>query len=399
MSRRPRESESESEAEAEAEAPLRLDEPLAEEGLQDIDFDFDDPQERHAPSILGLLRKHPLADVAPRPALAALADLLAGDPRSVGTVVGSGGGDDLIGFVAAVDLAAYDAGAHAGVDAARACLGALAAGAARPVLVTHAFFVNTPPKVVAAAFQCFAADLDAAAFDADALVVPVRAADEDRDEAPRAKKARVAVSCASFHDDEFARARPATHSTSAAGRRSWRSTPASSPPPSPALGRSRRKRSAAGQMYPARAIEPTGAGARPRVCGPDGVRATSSCCWDFCWDRAQSIIAADASAGAFLLVQRARRARENIVAPLALTDARSPRVPRSGWHFPSQGPIAARAPADPANDLGSYNWGGASRATGAGSGPRGLELALARLYAVQRRLAAPILKARRGHFR
>ena len=93
MSRRPRESESESEAEAEA--PLRLDEPLAEEGLQDIDFDFDDPQERHAPSILGLLRKHPLADVAPRPALAALADLLAGDPRSVGTVVGSGGGDDL----------------------------------------------------------------------------------------------------------------------------------------------------------------------------------------------------------------------------------------------------------------------------------------------------------------
>ena len=122
MSRRPRESESESEAEAEA--PLRLDEPLAEEGLQDIDFDFDDPQERHAPSILGLLRKHPLADVAPRPALAALADLLAGDPRSVGTVVGSGGGDDLIGFVAAVDLAAYDAGAHAGVDAARACLGA-----------------------------------------------------------------------------------------------------------------------------------------------------------------------------------------------------------------------------------------------------------------------------------
>ena len=175
MSRRPRESESESEAEAEAEAPLRLDEPLAEEGLQDIDFDFDDPQERHAPSILGLLRKHPLADVAPRPALAALADLLAGDPRSVGTVVGSGGGDDLIGFVAAVDLAAYDAGAHAGVDAARACLGALAAGAARPVLVTHAFFVNTPPKVVAAAFQCFAADLDAAAFEADALVVPVRA--------------------------------------------------------------------------------------------------------------------------------------------------------------------------------------------------------------------------------
>ena len=105
MSRRPRESESESESEAEAEAPLRLDEPLAEEGLQDIDFDFDDPQERHAPSILGLLRKHPLADVAPRPALAALADLLAGDPRSVGTVVGSGGGDDLIGFVAAVDLA------------------------------------------------------------------------------------------------------------------------------------------------------------------------------------------------------------------------------------------------------------------------------------------------------
>ena len=103
MSRRPRESESESEAEAEAEAPLRLDEPLAEEGLQDIDFDFDDPQERHAPSILGLLRKHPLADVAPRPALAALADLLAGDPRSVGTVVGSGGGDDLIGFVAAVE--------------------------------------------------------------------------------------------------------------------------------------------------------------------------------------------------------------------------------------------------------------------------------------------------------
>ena len=48
-------------------------------------------------------------------------------------------------------------------------------------------------------------DLDAAAFEADALVVPVRAADEDRDEAPRAKKARV-VSCASFHDDEFARA-------------------------------------------------------------------------------------------------------------------------------------------------------------------------------------------------
>ena len=66
--------------------------------------------------------------------------------------------------------------------------------------------MNTPPKVVAAAFQCFAADLDAAAFEADALVVPVRAADEDRDEAPRAKKARVAVSCASFHDDEFARA-------------------------------------------------------------------------------------------------------------------------------------------------------------------------------------------------
>ena len=33
-------------------------------------------------------------------------------------------------------------------------------------------------------------------------------------------------------------------------------------------------------MYPARAIESTGAGARPRVCGPDGVRATSSCCWD-----------------------------------------------------------------------------------------------------------------------
>ena len=133
MSRRPRESESESEAEAEA--PLRLDEPLAEEGLQDIDFDFDDPQERHAPSILGLLRKHPLADVAPRPALAALADLLAGDPRSVGTVVGSGGGDDL--------------------------------------------------------GRC---------------VHEERVRDEDRDEAPRAKKARVAVSCASFHDDEFARA-------------------------------------------------------------------------------------------------------------------------------------------------------------------------------------------------
>jgi hypothetical protein len=207
MSRRPRavrESESESESEPEA-APLRLDEPLAEEGLEDIDFDFDDPQERHAPSILGLLRKHPLADVAPRPALAALADLLASDPRSAGTVIGSGGGDDLIGFVAAVDLAAYDAGAHAGVDAARACLGALVAGAARPVLVVHAFFVNTPPKVVAAAFECFAADLDAAAFEADALVVPVRAADAPV-AAPRTKKARVAVSCASFHDDEFARA-------------------------------------------------------------------------------------------------------------------------------------------------------------------------------------------------
>ena len=40
----------------------------------------------------------------------------------------------------------------------------------------------------------------------DLPLVPVRAADEDRDEAPRAKKARVAVSCASFHDDEFARA-------------------------------------------------------------------------------------------------------------------------------------------------------------------------------------------------
>ena len=37
-------------------------------------------------------------------------------------------------------------------------------------------------------------------------------------------------------------------------------------------------------MYPARVIVPTGAGARPRVCGPDGVRATSSCSWDFCWD-------------------------------------------------------------------------------------------------------------------
>ena len=53
--------------------------------------------------------------------------MLAGDPRSVGTVVGSGGGDDLIGFVAAVDLAAYDAGAHAFDDLwfAKSAAGAL----------------------------------------------------------------------------------------------------------------------------------------------------------------------------------------------------------------------------------------------------------------------------------
>ena len=118
---------------------------------------------------------------------------------AVGAVHALAGGLHQVALRLDVDRAVF-------MRAARACLGALAAGAARPVLVTHAFFVNTPPKVVAAAFQCFAADLDAAAFEADALVVPVRAADEDRDEAPRAKKARVAVSCASFHDDEFARA-------------------------------------------------------------------------------------------------------------------------------------------------------------------------------------------------
>ena len=228
MSRRPRESESESEAEAEAEAPLRLDEPLAEEGLQDIDFDFDDPQERHAPSILGLLRKHPLADVAPRPALAALADLLAGDPRSVGTVVGSGGGDYLIGFVAAVDLAAYDAGAHAGVDAARACLGALAR-AQRGRSSSRTRSSETPPKVVAA-FQCFAATSTPPRSRRTRRPGPRRRRGRARPWRRRASPFRARASAA-----EFARASRGA-STSAAGRR-WRSTPASSPPPSPALGR------------------------------------------------------------------------------------------------------------------------------------------------------------------
>ena len=148
MSRRPRESESESEAEAEAEAPLRLDEPLAEEGLQDIDFDFDDPQERHAPSILGLLRKHPLADVAPRPALAALADLLAGDPRSVGTVV-AGRRRRPDRLRRRCRPGRHDA-ARTRASTRRERASARAPGAGL-VLVTHAFFVNTPPKVVAAA--------------------------------------------------------------------------------------------------------------------------------------------------------------------------------------------------------------------------------------------------------
>ena len=53
-------------------------------------------------------------------------------------------------------LPRYAPGARSGVDAAKAKLPAAGAGA---LLVFQAFFVNTPPKVVAGAFECFSKDL------------------------------------------------------------------------------------------------------------------------------------------------------------------------------------------------------------------------------------------------
>jgi len=192
------------------EPALRLDAPLEDEGLEDVDFEFDDPQRRHAPSLRGLLRRHPLESALGAAAADALAELVAGDSRSVGTVVGSGGGDDLVGFAAAVDLDAHAGDAHAGVDAAVARLAAVegaAFKAKRPALLAHAFFVNTPPKVVAAAFRCLADDLSRAGLAPGVILAPVSTVDAP---APGAAKRARPAATTTFHDDELAARAAAT---------------------------------------------------------------------------------------------------------------------------------------------------------------------------------------------
>jgi hypothetical protein len=186
------------------EAGVELHEQLEEEGLEDIDFDFDDPQERHFHAIRGLLRQSPATALASDVELSALADLLASDPKSVGTVVGSGGGDELVGFVAGVQLGEYEPKANAGVDAlVRAATKTSAGG--RLLVAAHAFFVNTPPKVVAAAFDLFAKDLAALSYDRVLVAVKTSAPAGAPGAPAKKKKAKQAKECDRFEDDAFAK--------------------------------------------------------------------------------------------------------------------------------------------------------------------------------------------------
>lgn len=198
-------SEESSSSDEEEEEDMKLDGRLEEEGLEDIDFDFDDPQERHFHAIRGLLRQNPMAALANDVDLSALSDLLASDEKSVGTVVGSGGGDDLVGFAAAVQLAKYAPKANPGVDALAKALKAAGRSGDRGAFVSHAFFVNTPPKVVAAAFECFAKDLKDLTFDRVFLLVKAEAAAAAAPAKKKPKAAATPVEYPAFYDDEFAK--------------------------------------------------------------------------------------------------------------------------------------------------------------------------------------------------
>ena len=205
------EEEESSSDEEEEEEELKLDEQLEEEGLEDIDFDFDDPQERHFHAIRGMLRQSPVTSIANDVELSALADLLAGDGKSVGTVVGSGGGDELVGFAAAVQLAEYAPKADAGVDALVRAAAKVGAGGQRAVVVVHAFFVNCPPKVVAATFDLFQKDLAGLSYDEVLVLVTPSSETPAAAPAPPSKKAKKAkkkpgVACDKFEDDAFSQA-------------------------------------------------------------------------------------------------------------------------------------------------------------------------------------------------
>ena len=102
-----------------------------------------------------------------------------------------------------MQLGEYEPKANAGVDAlVRAATKTSAGG--RLLVAAHAFFVNTPPKVVAAAFDLFAKDLAALSY--DRVLVAVKTSAPGGAPAPaKKKKAKKAKECDRFEDDAFAK--------------------------------------------------------------------------------------------------------------------------------------------------------------------------------------------------
>ena len=191
--------DSDSDSEEEEEA-MRLDNVMEDEGVEDVVFDFDDPQEKHWESIRGLLERcWALGDVD------SLAEIVAKDPASVGTVV-EVADNEVVCVAAVIRLQHYTDGANRGVDDARRILttaGITAADKASTspcALVVRAKMVNVPPRVVAAAYRCLKNDVANLGFHAFVVIVPVP---QQEKSANSSKKSKVHLDCDDFDDDLF----------------------------------------------------------------------------------------------------------------------------------------------------------------------------------------------------
>uniref|UniRef100_A0A7S3NLY7 Protein BCP1 n=1 Tax=Aureoumbra lagunensis TaxID=44058 RepID=A0A7S3NLY7_9STRA len=203
------------EEEEEEDDGMRLDSVIQEEGVEDIVFDFDDPQEKHFDSIRGILFRNTIAKCVNNIALNDLSDLIANDPASAGTVV-EVADHEVICFAAVVNLQHYNSGANTGVDAIRNILSLATTdnlrAAASPdsrnnyAFLARGYLVNVPPKIIATTYRLLRDDL-AKMQTFRGFILLVRGEDPTSHHSkstPAFKKHATAIAqCDSFDDDCF----------------------------------------------------------------------------------------------------------------------------------------------------------------------------------------------------
>lgn len=183
---------------------MRLDNVMEDEGVEEFDFDFDDPQERHFESIRGLLRANPATLGVVKGSIEAcdgLAEIAAKDTKSVGTVVTVGDDrDEVVAFAAAIGLDLYPSGQVALAPTRQTLSSVLKKSSA---LILRGKLVNVPPRVVAGVYKCLATDLED--FGAESFVVLVCARPGlSTSQNGRSGKKQMSLDCDYFDDECFA---------------------------------------------------------------------------------------------------------------------------------------------------------------------------------------------------